>query len=132
VTAVRYFKVNDYDEETIENIILASSALPLIFPDLTIEESVYIDGGLKDNVPILPLYNDGFDKILVVNLDASHKVQTQKFPGVKFLELSLDEGDRLKTLAGTFDFTAKNAETRMNRGYSDCISVSDAILEFFN
>ena len=131
VTTARYFKVNGYDERTIEDIILASSAIPLVFPDITIEGSVYVDGGLKDNVPVLPLYNDGFRRILVANLDAGYRIPAAKFPGAEFFELTLNEGDRLRTMAGTFDFTAKHAEARMERGYNDCLAAAESVLEFF-
>ena len=50
------------------NILLASSALPFIFPPEEINGIQYWDGGVKDNVPVRPLYEAGYRKLLVFHL----------------------------------------------------------------
>jgi len=129
VASAQYFKVNDYEEKAAESIILASAAIPLVFPDIVIDGDTYVDGGLKDNVPIFPLYNAGFRKFIVVALNEDYKIQTQAFPDAEFLELSLKE-DTLKGIEGTFDFTAEDARQKMQQGYEDCTGVLDAIVDF--
>ena len=129
-SSARYFKVGDYDIRVIEDILLASSAIPFVFPDIVIDDEVYVDGGINDNVPITPLYNDGFRKFLVIALNAAYEIPANKFPGAKFLKLALNEKDLLKIVGDTFDFTAQGAQTRMRSGYEDCIGMSDAIFDF--
>ena len=127
-----YFKIDHDNVAVVKDIILASAAIPLVFPDIKIKGELYVDGGLKDNVPILPLYNAGFRKILIVDLDAEKNISVYKFPGVKFLRLSLKEESELTSLTDTFDFTAEDAKIKINQGYGDCMSISDTVLEFFN
>ena len=126
----RYFKISDYDKKVIEDIILASAAIPFVFPDIIIDGEAYVDGGIKDNVPVTPLYHDGFRKILVVALDTAFELPEKKFPGATFLKLALGEGDPLKSFADTFDFTGQGAQIRMQWGYDDCIGMADAVFDF--
>lgn len=61
-----YFRLNDYDNEKLIDIVLASCAVPFIFKPININEYRYSDGGINspkydyqnaDNVPIAPLKN---------------------------------------------------------------------------
>ncbi len=131
VTAVQYFKVNEYDEKTAEDIILASSAIPLVFPDITIEGSVYVDGGLNDNVPILPLYRDGYRHLLVINLESDYQLPTEQFPDVRFLHFFPKDEESLKSLINTFNFTPEGIRQKMRQGYDDAMSRKREILSFF-
>lgn len=67
--SAEYFQLQQYTEEQMLELLLASSALPFIFPPVDIGGTKYWDGGLKDNVPIRPLYDLGYRKLLVVHLD---------------------------------------------------------------
>jgi len=53
---ITYFQTKGQHPETIQSILLATSAIPAVFPPESIEGRLYIDGGLKDNVPIAPLF----------------------------------------------------------------------------
>lgn len=48
--------------------VLASSALPLIFKTVVINNQHYMDGGLRLNTPMSPAIQLGADKVLVVGL----------------------------------------------------------------
>lgn len=48
--------------------VLASAALPLLFPARRIGRSYYADGGLRFNTPIAPAIRAGADKLVVVSL----------------------------------------------------------------
>jgi len=47
---------------------LASAAIPIIFPPVRIGTELYLDGGLKLNVPLSPALRLGADRILVISL----------------------------------------------------------------
>jgi NTE family protein len=51
---------------TVEHI-MASSALPLIFPAIQIGDSWYGDGGVRNHTPLAPAIHLGADKILAVS-----------------------------------------------------------------
>lgn len=47
---------------------MASAAIPIIFPPIKIEDTYYIDGGLKLNTPMSPAIQLGADRILIIGL----------------------------------------------------------------
>jgi len=46
---------------------LASAAIPFIFPAVTIENELYCDGGLRQNVPLSPARRLGADRLVIIN-----------------------------------------------------------------
>ncbi len=51
----------------LEELILASSSIPILFAPVNILENRYVDGGLLDNIPIEPIRND-CEQIIVSNI----------------------------------------------------------------
>lgn len=115
-----YFDIRQQKTALITDILLASSAIPLIFPDITIEGEEYIDGGIEDNVPIRPLYQSGIRKLIVVTMEERDKTCTRCFPDAQIVHINLEEG-ALQNFTGTLDFNAENAKKRMEQGYLDGI-----------
>ena len=113
-----YFDIRKQKTRLITDILLASSAIPLIFPDITIEGEVYIDGGIEDNVPIGPLYQNGIRKLIVVTMEERDKTCTQCFSDAQVVHINLAES-ALQNFTGTLDFNAENAKKRMEQGYLD-------------
>ena len=72
--------------------VLASAALPLIFPPVALRDELYCDGGLRLNTPMAPAIHLGVEKLLVVGV-ASEVRQDQprrgipkgRMPGAPFL-----------------------------------------------
>jgi NTE family protein len=73
---------------------MASAAIPFIFPVVTIEDEIYCDGGLRQNVPLSPARRLGADRLVIVNPhfygERSPPPDLQKdreeaFPGPAFL-----------------------------------------------
>jgi NTE family protein len=128
--SAQYFDVRAYPKEEMQLLLLASSAIPLVFPDIIIGGDVYVDGGLVDNEPILPLYEAGFRRIIVVSLGSGYDIPRERFPGADFLDLSMQKGSALVNLAGTLDFTEQDAKVRMKLGYDDCIEKADSLYKF--
>ena len=116
----RYFSLNYRTVKEIKDILLASSALPVIYSPVEIEGKKYRDGGLKDNLPIGPLYAEGIRNFVVVGLSTETKINYDKYPGAQFLFIkprrSIGE-----FWDGTLDFTSKGARIRMELGYIDAI-----------
>lgn len=46
--------------------LLASAAIPLVFPPVQIGNHLYADGGLRQNAPLHPVMHGGADRILVL------------------------------------------------------------------
>lgn len=47
--------------------VLASAAIPLLFPPVAVGDATYYDGGLRQIVPLSPAIHLGADRVLVVN-----------------------------------------------------------------
>lgn len=113
-----YFNIRKQKTAIIPDILLASSAIPLIFPDITIEGNEYIDGGIEDNVPITPLYQKGIRKYIVVTMEERDKTCTKCFPDAEIVHINLEKS-AIQNFAGTLDFTPENAKKRIEQGYLD-------------
>ncbi|MBW3469167.1 patatin-like phospholipase family protein [Arthrospiribacter ruber] len=51
--------------------VQASFALPGIFPPVVIEDQVYVDGGVSDNLPVEPMYRYPVKHIIAISLNGS-------------------------------------------------------------
>lgn len=68
-----YSRLNGHAPDQIAGLLLGSTSLPFgIFPNRELNEAGWLDGGLADNTPVLPLVDLGCDPIVVVHLD--HRV----------------------------------------------------------
>lgn len=121
--SVRYFRLNGCDEERIISILLATSALPGIFGKVEIDGKDYLDGGLTDNSPITPLYQEmNCDVILLVSLSRDFILEHQHYPGVRVLPI-VPRADPGGLITGTLDFTSEGAARRMLQGYQDAYAL---------
>lgn len=127
----RYFKLNNYDADTAKKILCASSAIPPVFPAEEIENLKYVDGGLFDNLPIRPLYNQGFNMLFVINLDRNLVIDRSKFPKSKIICIcpSTDQGG---VFSGVLDFSNEGICNRIRIGYEDTMNLLEPIFEFHN
>lgn len=72
--------------------VLASAAIPILFPAVKIGEEYFTDGGLRQNTPMSPAIRLGAEKLLVISLrhiqDNSEEMQrerTEAFPKPLFV-----------------------------------------------
>lgn len=57
--------------------VLASAALPLLFPSVLIQGELYADGGLRQNTPLRPLLRSGIRKALVIGVKQGRTADTR-------------------------------------------------------
>lgn len=115
------FELRNFSQTEIQNILLASSAIPLIFDNVILNDRTYCDGGVPivgDNVPVTPIYELGFPYILAVHLDRDFLIDKAQFPNTQILEI-LPSQDLGGPLDGTLDFTGHGARWRIELGYQD-------------
>ncbi len=116
-----YISLNEVDAHDARQLLLASSAMPYVYPPELIHDKVYRDGGLSDNVPVLPMTTVGADKLIVVKLEPDDKVDTSlysKFSEVVEIVPSREIGDLLD---GTLEFGSRNVDFRVLLGYYDTL-----------
>lgn len=117
----RYCLLNGKSEEEITKILLASSALPVVYDAVDIDGVLYRDGGLADNVPVKPLVDEGIKNLIVVQLKPTDiRIDTNDEGLVNYLEISPSHtlGD---FVTGTIDFTHNSILYRMSLGYYDAL-----------
>jgi NTE family protein len=116
--SVEYRRLADYDTDTIKNILLASTALPIIYESVEIDGSYYRDGGICDNEPIQPLYDAGIRQFIVIGLNSSKIFDGSKWPDASFITIypSHDLGNLLE---GTLNFSEKSIDFREMLGEKD-------------
>ncbi|MGK8688617.1 patatin-like phospholipase family protein [Bacillus cereus] len=121
-----YFSLKGESEKNIISILLATSALPLVFEPEEINGDFYIDGGLKDNIPIEPLYKTGYRNIIVVHCNPDELFSYDSYPDANILEIVPSQSIG-KFLDGTLDFTRQGSLYRMKQGYEDAIRILQPI-----
>ena len=115
---VEYRKLNGESADYIRNIMLASTAMPIVYAPVEIDGKSYRDGGICDNEPVKPLYDLGIKRIIVIGMTEGKIFNYKKFPDAEIIAIypSFDLGD---TFSGTLNFTDKAIEFREMLGYKD-------------
>lgn len=70
-------KVKYFDKGPLVKIVQASASIPVLFAPVKIEDLIYSDGGLFDNLPVDPL-QDICKKIIAVNVSPINKTDKLK------------------------------------------------------
>jgi NTE family protein len=70
--------------------VLASAAIPIVFPPVAIQSDLYCDGGLRLNTPLSPAIHLGADRVLVIGMSTAAEGQRRevargRYPGLPFL-----------------------------------------------
>lgn len=127
--SIRYFNLQEYDIDEMKKILLASSAISGIFPEEKIGSNYYIDGGLVDNLPIKPLYDDGHRTIIAVQCSSDSTEDVHQYTDASILEIvpQISQG---KLLDGTLDFSAAGARQRIDEGYRDACAILKELAEW--
>ncbi|MBQ3666113.1 MAG: patatin-like phospholipase family protein [Lachnospiraceae bacterium] len=119
-----YAKVNKVSKERLEQVLAASSAMPVVYETVLIDGIPYRDGGLCDNVPIKPLYDEGYRKMILVGLKQNQKKYEEKYPDVEFW--SVYPSYSLGELDGTLNFRPSFISFCMKLGYRDGLRMFEA------
>ncbi len=125
---VRYLSLNHKTREEIQSIVLASSALPLVFAPEVVEGRPYIDGGLKDNVPVRAAYENGCTTIFVIHLSERKILKSMDFPDAKIYELT-PQRNLGSLLSGTLDFSREGVIRRISEGYEDGMRIVEPVVK---
>lgn len=125
---VDYFNLKKADNETITKTILATSAIPVIFPVEEIDGRRYVDGGVPflggDNVPAAPLcVVDKCDIVLGIHLEPMDEpIVRHDFEGTRIYEIF-----PRKSLGSMLDFDPDHAQQKRLQGYEDTINLFRSI-----
>ena len=113
-----YMKLNGKSVGEIKNILMASTAMPIVYDTVLIGGRRYRDGGVVDNEPIRPLYDAGIRKFIVIGLTAGRVFSSASFPDAEFtvIDPTHDLGD---IFTGTLNFYEDDKNIKRTLGYKD-------------
>lgn len=125
---------NFYDLELKKKVLLASSAIPIVFESVEIDGEFFVDGGANgDNIPVRPLERENLDCIIVIHL-SSNPATINTYKG-NILEV-FPSNHLGGLIDGTLDFDCQSIKKRMNLGYNDTkialINLADYCYKFKN
>lgn len=129
------FRINNYDKEIIKTILLATSAIPFVFPPEYINGRKYIDGGspvpkVGDNVPLTPLDAEKCTDAIIINLNIhsdppsikdkyGHVIHKDKSQLKLYQLYPSRDINGLFGIENTLKFTPENVNELIMLGYND-------------
>lgn len=113
-----YMKLNGHTKKEMIDILLASSAMPVVYESVNINGKEYLDGGLTDNEPLKPLYDMGIRRFIIIGLNHARQFPAHKYPGAECFVIypSHDLGD---LFSGTMNYKTEAKHFRQQLGYKD-------------
>jgi len=121
---VEWVLVNELEsDEHIFEALLASAAIPVLFPPRHLNDNVYVDGGVRGNVPLRALHEHYPGLIFVVHLENGALWNRFEFPELEIVEIRPSAQVRgaawYSRLSSLLDFDAKTIRRLRSMGYSD-------------
>ena len=116
---IEYFSLQGKDYDFIKNAVLATTALPVIYNPAEVEGKLYIDGGVKDNVPIKPLYDMGLRRFIVIELSTKSDIKNpEQFADAEIIDI-LPSHELGRLLSGTMNFDKEDLGVKKELGVRD-------------
>lgn len=132
------FDLNKYTPQTQKKIILASSALPIVYTGASgveINGECYFDGGVsgnKSNTPVSYLYNNGCKSIIAVHLKYDADITSQyKMRDADIINI-IPSRDLGGFMSGTLNLNQKKIQSDIEMGYNDTIGHIKEISRMIN
>ena len=120
---VEYRRLEDYDADTIRKILLASTALPVMYEAVEIDGKKYRDGGLLDNEPIFTGRAKEFRQMLGEK-DALRALKTKFHPDDLYI--------RMEPVLAQNDYNDIMMQLRVNHTYKTMENRVNSNIEKFN
>lgn len=121
------------DPETLLNLLLASAAIPLAFPQRQVNGQTYVDGALQDNVPLGALAQRGCTHAIVIHLEDGVPWNRYDFPDLTIIEirpqtlLNTSNTVVLGSLESLLDFRGDRIAALQAQGYADAKAAIEPI-----
>ncbi len=115
-----YIHLNGKTPEEIKLVLLATSAMPVVYAPVKIGDKYYRDGGLQDNLPMRPLLEAGVKNLIVVPLNKEGYDVMLASQAEEFILIE-PSGDIGSLLDGTLDFDGRNVQYRIQMGFYDTL-----------
>ncbi len=115
-----WFRLQDYPEDEAWSILAASMSVPFIFATVEKDRARLGDGGVRQWLPIRPLYEMGIRRVIAISTKASSRVKAESFPGCD-ITLIRPEKPMGRFPRATFNFKEDVVKQWMEQGYDDAM-----------
>lgn len=123
----QYVHIRRPETGFIKDILLATSAIPIIYPPEKIGSQYYVDGAINDALPVYPLNVRGINAIIAISCDkTNYQALKRKYPNIDFL---LIQPSRYlgNLINGTLNFDKKKLIETYQLGYDDVVRAINRI-----
>jgi len=121
-TERHYFKLNKLNSKQMKEVLLATTAIPILYEPVKIGENYYVDPVKYEKVPIRPLLGTDCDTIIIVYTNPYYKINKSMIEGKRIIEISptreLGNG-----IYGACDFRPSVLKYYMDLGSDDAYRV---------
>lgn len=124
-----YFLLSNKPTDFIIQVILASSAIPIIFDAVQIGDNMYVDCLKTDNEPSYPLSKYELDYLFVVPLTASHDPKKYRLYDIPVIDFECDEM-RDSKMINMLEFDSDRFDYYMNLGYAVGVTLLNYVSQF--
>lgn len=123
-----YFDLTKQPKELVTEIVLASCAVPHVFPAVPIQGRLYADGGVNDplypvanadNCPAVALSATDLDMLILIHLHENESVDLSFFGDKPIVHLIPSQPLERISGSGSFDMTQHTLLRRLALGYED-------------
>lgn len=108
---------DDIPQGKLIDYIVASACFPLFKPSV-IDNKIYSDGGVRNNLPINMLIEKGFDTIISVSVKGIGLINDADICGTDIIEINCPEAE-----VGLLDFDKNSIMKSIDSGYCECMKV---------
>ncbi len=119
----KYVTLHGRTREQIIRLMLATSAIPRVYPTIRISGKICADGDLSDKTPFLPLVNSGYQKIIILHLNSREEAANRplEYKGDTAFDgrVHLYHAYPAKSLGNFLRISRSLTEQRMNLGYEE-------------
>lgn len=120
-----YLPVHEYEIGVRLKLLMATAAIPLVYPSVVVDDQRYIDGGVADNEPIACLIAQGCKRIVIAGTGRETQVNHARQRGVVILQIQSSRP--IGGLTDMLDFRPKSVERWIQWGREDAERVVGAV-----
>jgi predicted acylesterase/phospholipase RssA len=110
--------------ENIESYLRASVAMPIYNSAVKINDELYYDGALIDNIPILPILKHSIDYVICVYFDTYNYTFESEYLSNKVIKLNFSDD---KIVSNSIFFKRESISQMIDEGYASAKRILDFI-----
>ncbi|MDQ7783981.1 MAG: patatin-like phospholipase family protein [Desulfomonilaceae bacterium] len=115
-----WFRLQECEDDEAWNVLGASMSVPFLFSSVEKDRDRLSDGGVRQWLPIRPLYDSGIRRLIAVSIKSSTRVKAEDFPGCD-ITLIRPAKPLGRFPAATFNFKEDVVNRWIDQGYEDAM-----------